>query len=98
MRRLEIIHLRWTGPRPADLFAAIRETVAGLGGPDRVEVLRHEGVPTDVAIHLRHEDDTPDPDLTELGMRLAAALREVGMVEHSIWLEEEEGRAVHSTV
>jgi hypothetical protein len=90
MRRLEIIHLRWTGPRPADLLAAIRETVAELGAEGRVEVYRRLGVPTDVGIHLRHGDEPADPDLALLGTRLVAALREVGMVEHSIWIEEQD--------
>jgi len=90
MRRLEIIHLRWTGPRPAVVLAAIRETVAGLGAAGRIEVYRHAGVPTDVGIHLRHDGERIDPDLAVLGARLVSALREVGMVEHSIWLEEEE--------
>ncbi len=90
MRRLEIIPLRWAGPRPADLLAAIRETVAGLGAQGRVEVYRHVGVPTDVGIHLRHENGRDDPALATLGTRLAAALKEVGMVEHAIWIGQEE--------
>jgi len=89
VRRLEIIHLRWTGPRSTDVLKAIRETLIGLGARGRVEVYRHEAVPTDVGIHLRHGGDQTDPDLAILGTRLVAALREVGMVEHSVWIGQE---------
>lgn len=90
MRRLEVIHLRWTGPRPDDVLEAVREAVAGLGARCRVEVYQHAGVPSDVGIHLRHGEGRVDPDLVSLGTRLAAALRDLGMVEHSIWIEREE--------
>ncbi len=91
MRRLEIIRLRLTGPRRTDTLAAIRESLAGLGARGHVEVYRHAGIPTDIGIHLRHEGDRADPELTLLGARLADSLREMGMVEHAVWDELESG-------
>ena len=90
MRSLEIIHLRCPGPRLARLLSAVREALADLAEPDRVEIYRHVGVPGDVAIHLRHDPEHDRVDLDGLGERLAASLREVGMVEHSCWSEEGE--------
>ena len=90
MRSLEIIHLRCPGPRLTLLLAAVREALAGLADPDRVEIHRHVGVPGDVAIHLRHDTERDRTDLAGLGERLAASLREVGMVEHSHWRVEVE--------
>ena len=87
MRRLEIVHVRWTGPRSGDVAAAVREAAADLNASGRVEIYRREGVATDVSIHLRHGADPSNPELAILAARLVAALREVGMVDHSIWLE-----------
>lgn len=90
MKRLEVIHLRWTGPCHDDILVAIRETIVGLGARSRVQMYRHAGVPTDLGIFLHHDTEQVDPQMIALGARLAAALKEMGMVEHSIWIEQED--------
>jgi len=50
-------------------------------------IYHHGTVSTDVAIHLQLEPGTSDRRLTELGLRLANALKAYGMVEHNTWLE-----------
>lgn len=43
-------------------------------------IFRHATLTTDLAVHVMSE---------EVGVRIAAALREYGMVDHSVWIEEE---------
>lgn len=89
MKRLEIIHLRLAGPRPPGLVEEIRESIESQSGLVSIRIYRHAAVATDVGIHLHLEADADDSRVTELGVRLASALREYGMVEHTVWIEEE---------
>jgi hypothetical protein len=41
----------------------------------------------DVAIHLSREADTGQAERSATGLRIAAALRENGIVEHTVWTE-----------
>jgi hypothetical protein len=43
-------------------------------------IFRHATLTTDIAVHLMSE---------EVGARIADALREYGLVNHSVWIEEE---------
>ena len=88
MRRLEIIHLRLTDPRPLALLEEIGRSLPGRGEPVSINVYRNAKVMSDIAIHLRLEADARDLGVTELGVRLASELRAYGMVEHAVWLEE----------
>ena len=86
MSRLEIIHLRLAGGRPGGLVDQIRASIAGDDCPTEVAVFHHARVSTDLAIHLRSGGS--GDGVSDLGIRLAAALREYGMVEHTVWVEE----------
>ncbi len=84
MKRLEIIHLRLAGNYPADLTARIHRSAAARQSAIDIEIYRQEGVIDDLSVHLRHRDN--DEVLpSALGLSLAAALKEYGMVDHSIW-------------
>ncbi|MBT4092236.1 MAG: hypothetical protein HN580_20310 [Deltaproteobacteria bacterium] len=89
-RRLEIIHLRITGVRPPGLVSLIQKSITDLEGPAEIRIYHHRGVTTDLGIHIHLETSIRDPRFTELGLRLASSLREYGMIEHRIWLEENE--------
>jgi hypothetical protein len=90
MNRLEIIHLRLTDGRPEDLVGGILQSATTLESHTDLLIYRRERITTDLSIHLVHRgpaEELPSP----FGMRLASALREHGMVEHSVWTESEEG-------
>ncbi len=44
-------------------------------------------VDTDFSIHLFHDSKKVEKSGSPLGLRLASALREFGLVNHSIWIE-----------
>ena len=86
MKKLEIIHLRLAGNPPAALVEQIHASIATEGCPIEVRIYRHATVPTDLAIHLLSSKG--GTCASDLGLLLAEALREHGMVEHTVWFEE----------
>ena len=88
MKRLEIIHLRLAGPGPEGFAERILKSVENHIGLESVRIYRSFPVDTDLSIHLHLDADPNDPQATELGLRLAVALKEYGMVKHSVWREE----------
>ncbi len=89
MKRLEIIHLRLTSKRPPGLVRLIRNSIGNQDGLVKICIYNHTAVATDLGVHIHLNTHLNDPSYTELGIRLASALREYGMVEHTLWLEEE---------
>ena len=85
MKRLEIIQLRLAGSLPDGLLEEIRQSAASEKPPTLVSIYHRAIVETDIAIHLRQELPESDNQASNLGLRLAAALREYGMVEHTVW-------------
>lgn len=89
MNTLEIIHLRSSGEPLEALADRIRESIWAEGRGSRVATLyRRHGLDTDVAIHIR--GDGP----STLAAHLALALREYGLVEHTVWEEIDPGEVV----
>ncbi|MBW2525681.1 MAG: hypothetical protein JRI23_15970 [Deltaproteobacteria bacterium] len=89
MRRLEIIRVRNSGTPRRQLMDEVRRSSAGLAHRVEVRLYRHAGLVTDLGVHLHLDAQATDPAVAELGARLAAALSEHGMVEHTVWLEEQ---------
>lgn len=88
MRRLETIHIRHGGTAPAELMEEVRRTAKRVAHLAEVRLYRHAIWSTDHCVHLHVNTNTNDPQCSEFGLRLAEALREYGMVEHTVWLEE----------
>lgn len=88
MSRLEIIHLRSSGESLESLGQRIRESLgAGSEGDGVVTLYRRLGLDTDVAVHIRGPGDPEAQKPSSLGLRLAEALRALGLVEHTLWQE-----------
>ncbi len=87
MKRLEIIHLRLGAGCPKDLISDIRRSATVHSATTDLRIYRQAGVAADLSIHIHHEStgELPSP----LGLLLASALREHGMVEHRVWIEEQ---------
>jgi hypothetical protein len=82
VKTLEIIHLRSSGEPIEALTDSIRESIRSEGrGSEGATLYRRHGLDTDVAIHIR--GDRP----SALAAHLTLALREYGLVEHSVWEE-----------
>jgi hypothetical protein len=88
MKRLEIVHLRSSGESLEALNDLIKESIwADGGGAEVVTVYRRSGLETDIAVHIRHHDTDGGNGLNDLACQLTAALREFGLVEHTVWEE-----------
>jgi len=88
MVRLEIVHLRTFGPDPAALASEIEGSFEAEGnGRSIVTVYRRCGIETDVAVHIHTRSESHQRGPSALGQRLADALREHGLVEHTVWEE-----------
>jgi hypothetical protein len=53
-----------------------------------IKTFRHAVLETDWSVHLLWESERPEQNGSSLGLRLAQALKEFGLIDHSIWVEE----------
>lgn len=92
MRWSEEIMVRTSGRHTEALASILQELSAEVAetiGRNRIRVCRREGIDTDFSIVLSHECDTIGIESRRLGLRLNAALKEFGLVHHTIWKEME---------
>lgn len=90
MKWLEIIKLRSVGKVP-ELVKEFSLPMAkgGQSGLIETRTYRHAALERDWSLHLQWESERPDQNGSPLGLRLSQALKEFGLVDHSIWIEEE---------
>ncbi len=89
MKRLEIIQLRMAGNVPSGLINDIRRSIFTGGEMGTVRLYFHATIPTDLSVHIYLESNANSMRKCNLGVRLAAALGEYGMVQHTMWIEDE---------
>jgi len=90
MKWVEIIKLRSAGKdyEPLKAFlSAIAEN--GQRGLIETRIYRHAAWETDWALHLGWESKGPEKNGSALGLRLSQALEKFGLVDHSVWIEED---------
>lgn len=90
MRWFEVIHLRITERETENLLPVVRQLVDEArkeGSCQEITMYRRVLVDTDLSILLFHETPKVEKEGSSLGLRIAAALREYGMVKHMTWLE-----------
>ncbi len=90
MNWVEIIKLRSAGMEDGLLEQLLR-SLRSDRSRELVEIktYRHAVFPNDFSMHLRWESERPTENGSVLGLRLAQALKEFGLIDHSIWIEEE---------
>ena len=93
MEWLEIINIRSSnlGNQVNDL-CDFKEGLHRFGkktGLKEVRFYRHASLKSDVSIHLFFESNEKQADKSELGIRLIASLKELGLVNHSLWVLED---------
>ena len=88
MSRLEIVHLRSAGEPIEFLSDQIRESIWADGKRAEVVTLyRREGLDTDIAVHIHHPETPGREEPNWFGLKLAYALRDYGLVQHTVWEE-----------
>lgn len=90
MKWLEVIELRSTDSDKVvlemqldKLLTEVEKEIQGKG----VRAYRRVSVETDFSIHLLHESDQIEICGTELGLHIVSALKDFGMVNHTVWKE-----------
>ncbi|HGY54517.1 MAG TPA: hypothetical protein ENK44_02325 [Caldithrix abyssi] len=57
-----------------------------------VKIYRQAELETDFSIHVQYDSKTQDADVCILGERLASDLKDFGLVNHTVWVEQETGK------
>jgi len=78
---------RNAGSNLSPLNAAVEQRSITSNG---VKIYRHAALETDLSVHLHWESERPERNGSALGLRLAQAFKEFGLVHHSIWVEKKE--------
>ena len=90
MKWLEVIKLRlaWGGESLLEELLRPKAEV-GQRGLVEMKTYRHAALETDFSLHLHWDSENPKQNGSTLGLRLAQALKEFGLIDHSIWIEDE---------
>jgi hypothetical protein len=95
MKWLEVIKLRSAGGSLGlleELLLPLSES--NQRGLVEMRTFRHAALETDVSVHLHWISEMPEPNGSALGFRLVQALKEFGLVDHSVWVEENQDRSI----
>jgi hypothetical protein len=90
MKWLEIIELRSAGGNSKLLASQMQKLVNEVNERTENYAVRafcRLMIDTDFSIHLFHDSKKVEKSGSPLGLRLASALKEFGLVNHSIWIE-----------
>lgn len=90
MKWIEMIRLRSAG-EPSEVLKAFMPAIARNDHRGLIEarVYRHGLWETDWALHLHWESENAEKSGSALGLHLSRALKEFGLVDHSVWIEED---------
>jgi hypothetical protein len=86
----EVITVRSTGSNTASLKSALLELMGDLHEDDAsgtIRIYHREKIDTDFCIILSHAEESVLGEGSPLGLRLVAALKAFGLVNHSVWIE-----------
>lgn len=82
--------VRLAGSRAGVLDTTLQDLISEVAieaEKEAIRVFRHEKLDSDICIVLFHNGQKTRTGGSPLGLHLAAALREVGLVNHTIWNE-----------
>lgn len=88
MKWLEVIRVRSVGKDSGlvqEFLLAVDKTAQS--GLVEVKTYHHAALETDFSAHLIWDSDHPQQNGSALGLRLTHALKEFGLIDHSIWIE-----------
>ncbi len=88
MNWLEMIEIRATDHKCSRLSQHLENILNEIRKEegDRVQVMRHLGYSTDYCILIMHCDPEPEPCESSMALNLIAGLRDIGMVNHNVWI------------
>ena len=87
---LEMIHVQ-AAENDRNSVASLLEEFAiemSRASPEvEVSIYRHAAVASDLCIMLKSRSGPQDKNATHIGLRLAASLKSIGLVDHTCWVE-----------
>jgi len=95
MKWIELIVVKAVDTRNKPGFMGLMDHFMSSGHPERltaVTLYRNAFVEDDICIHLQWEAEGNEPVKSDLGIKLAAALEEMGRVHHTLWIQ----KAIHA--
>ena len=90
MKWLEIVELRATKNRKTMLESLLKNLFNEVGAGAQKQAIRIYSlvtVDTDFSVHLRHDSEMVETTGSPLGLQIKSALKEFGLVSHTIWRE-----------
>jgi hypothetical protein len=90
MKWLEIIELRSVNRNRDLLKSQLRNLINEAeqeAKKQAIKVYSRVMIDTDFSIHLLHDSKKPENSGSPLGLNLATALKDFGLVNHSVWIE-----------
>jgi hypothetical protein len=90
MKWIESIQLRSAGSNREILESKLQRLVDEVVSKRKRQVIMafsRVSIDTDFSIHIFHDSKKVENGGSRLGLRLAAALKEFGLINHSIWME-----------
>jgi hypothetical protein len=89
MKWLEVIRLR-SAEKDSELLKELLLSFdkASQRGLVEMKTYHHAALETDVSVHLLWESEQPEQNGSSLGLRIGQALKEFGLIDHSVWVEE----------
>ena len=90
MKWLEIIELRSIDSNRELLKSQLQKLMNEVDRETKKQAIQAYSrvmIDTDFSIHLFHDSKKAENSGSRLGLRLASALKEFGLVNHSIWIE-----------
>ncbi len=94
MRWVEIITLRSPGNISTQFVdELLREVSDSDSATDRpkhlveIRIYHHSVVETDLSIHIHWKSEPGSQNKSSLGLRFSSALKNLGLLNHSVWLE-----------
>ncbi len=90
MKWLEVIKLRSAG-KDSQLLEELLLSIEKFSQSGLVErkKFHHAALESDWSVHLLWESNRPEQNGSSLGLRLAKAFEEFGLVDHTVWVEKE---------
>jgi hypothetical protein len=102
MKWVEIITLRSpskiNGQFIDELLKGVDESDSPTDTPKQlvgIIIYRHSAVETDLSIHIFWESEKENQDKSPLGLRFYSALRPLGLLNHSVWIERSARKKSH---
>lgn len=90
MKWIEVIELRSTDSTREQLDAKMYNLIEQIENDEKdqdLKIYTRMLIDTDFSVHLFHDTEVVEKIGSQLGLRIASALRMFGMVNHSIWIE-----------